>query len=79
MNPIEAVAEAWASFDGKLAEFRQEREIINGRFATSCVVGNGHYAGYMAEAEEMIERLKKRGFDVTPIRTAEIHILKGRS
>jgi len=68
MDAIEALAETWASIDGKLEEFKRERVIANGSFATSSVVGAGHYLGYTAEAEEMIRRLRTRGFDVLPIR-----------
>ena len=72
---VEAVAEVWASIDGKLEKFRDERAIVNGPFATSSIVKDGHYAGYMAEAEEMIDRLRERGFDVTPIRSGNVVVL----
>lgn len=58
---IEALAESWASIDGKakhLALCRQHEDV-------EAVLG--HYGGYMAEARTMIERLEKRGFTVTPI------------
>jgi hypothetical protein len=79
MDAIEAVAEVWASIDGKLEKFRDERAIVNGPFATSMIVKDGHYAGYMVEAEEMIDRLRARGFDVTPIRSATVTVLRPTS
>lgn len=57
MNKQEALAESWASIDGKLDEFRA------GKGQPEEAHG-GHYGGYMAEAEEMIKRLEKRGFAV---------------
>lgn len=61
MNAIEAVAEAWASIDGKLEEYRRGK-----RSADICAYG-GHYAGYTAEAREMIARMEARGFTVAPL------------
>jgi len=59
----EALAEVWASIDGKLDAFRRERdesmEWDDSRFT-------GHYIGYMEDAAEMIRRLKARGFIVIP-------------
>ena len=75
-SAVEALAEAWASIDGKLEEFRTEKAIAEGQFATTSIVMNGHYAGYMAEASEMIDRLRARNFDVTPIRVAELKVIK---
>jgi uncharacterized protein (DUF433 family) len=60
---IEALADAWASIDGKVEKFRA------GKGASSLMEEpGGHYSGYMCEAEEMIRRLNARGFDVTPLR-----------
>lgn len=58
MEAAEALAEAWASIDGKLERFRAckaDPELDN---------TEGRYQGYMCEAEEMIRRLEKRGFTV---------------
>jgi hypothetical protein len=56
---IEAVADAWASIDGKAELFR------SGKTANSFEdEPGGHYSGYMAEAAELISRLRKRGFDI---------------
>jgi hypothetical protein len=58
---IEALADAWASIDGKAEKFRA------GKGAASFEdEPGGHYSGYMAEAEEMLVRLLKRGFILTP-------------
>ena len=59
-NAVEALADAWASIDGKLEEFRA------GKTASRIEDFGGHYAGYMADAKEMIERLKVRGYQVLP-------------
>lgn len=57
MNRTQALAESWASIDGKLDEFRA------GAGAKSVMdEPGGHYSGYMAEAEEMMKRLETRGF-----------------
>ena len=58
---VEALADAWASIDGRLGKFRK------GKTAKSITAYGGHYAGYMAEAEEMIERLKARGWRLVPV------------
>ena len=60
MTAIEALAEAWASIDGRLAAFRAckadpAREDVEGR-----------HAGYMAESAEMIRRLQARGYILLP-------------
>lgn len=59
---IEALAECWASIDGKSEAFAEGRgkSVLDDR--------TGHYAGYMVESEEMISRLRKRGFDVVATR-----------
>jgi len=59
MSATEALAEAWASIDGKLERFRAEK-ILSGD-------GTGTFVGYMAEAEEMIRRLYTRGYSITPL------------
>ena len=63
-NAIEAVAEAWASIDGKDDHFRRERDEKVRFMDPTCT---GHYAGYLAEAEELICRIERRGFTVRPI------------
>lgn len=56
MDAIEALAESWASIDGKVEDFKD------------CKISKpledelGHYGGYMADAEEMIKRLERRGY-----------------
>ena len=59
-NPVEALADAWASIDGKLDKFRR------GKAAKRIESYGGHYAGYMAEAEEMQRRLLARGWRLRP-------------
>lgn len=76
LDAITAVAEAWASIDGKLEKFIAERNVVEGDFAKSTVIMDGHYAGYMAEASEMIDRLNARGYDVTKIRVAKLEVIK---
>ncbi len=58
MSEIEAIAEVWASIDGKLREFAL------GRAGDDA---EGYYEGYLAEATEMLGRLLDRGFQVVPI------------
>ncbi|WP_152275560.1 hypothetical protein [Methylorubrum populi] len=61
LSAVDALAEAWASIDGKLKEYRA------GRNASSRADDpGGHFSGYQAEAEEMIRRLEARGFTVVP-------------
>lgn len=69
---VEALAEVWASLDGKLKEFQEEKLIEKGGFANSTVIAGGYRAGYLCEAEEAINRLRDRGFDVLPIRPTNI-------
>lgn len=63
MDHIEALAEAWASIDGKLEKFRACKDAMG----KDEVEAGGYYSGYMCEAEEMIRRLEKRGFTVTTL------------
>jgi phosphoserine phosphatase len=65
MDAVEAVAEAWASMDGKLEEFQK------GKTADSIESFGGHYAGYMSDADELVDRIKERGFILVPI-TGEV-------
>ena len=59
MDRIEALAESMASQDGKISSFR------NGKIAKSETAFGVHYAGYMAEAKDLIIRLNNRGHTVT--------------
>ncbi len=54
----EAIADAWASIDGRQTAFRR------GRTAKSSMAFGGHYAGYMAEAAELRRRLLRRGYKI---------------
>lgn len=58
MNAQEAVAEAWASIDGKLDEFKGGRCGFDQK---------GHYEGYLSEAAELLARVEKRGWRLVPI------------
>lgn len=58
---IEAVADAWASIDGKVDEFRA------GKNAKSIEdEPGGYYSGYLSDAQELVTRLHTRGFLVVP-------------
>lgn len=61
MSREEALAEAWASIDGKLDRFRACKVDPELEFV------GGYYGGYMIEAKEMILRLEKRGYTVVPL------------
>ena len=50
---IEALAEAWASLDGKLDEF------LAGRGGEDT---EGDYHGYLSDAAELAKRLEHRGY-----------------
>ena len=58
-NSIEALAEAWASINGRLDEFRA------GKYAEDI---DGHYEGHMADAAELVKRLEKRGFVIVAVK-----------
>lgn len=57
---IEALAEAWASMDGKLDRFRA----CKADAALEDV--DGSYGGYMHEAAEVKRRMEARGFTIVP-------------
>lgn len=60
--PVDAVADAWASIDGKVDEYRA------GKNAMSIMdEPGGHFSGYQADARELIERIAKRGFVLVPV------------
>lgn len=65
MDYIEALAEAWASIDGKLFAFKADKDLL------LQDDGDGSYEGYMAEAKEMTNRLAVRGFKIVPIEERE--------
>lgn len=61
-----ALAEAWASMDGKLEAYHSDRTM------TPADAGyTGHFDGYNIEAAELIVRLQARGFTVVAIAKAE--------
>ncbi|MDO6967010.1 hypothetical protein [Rhizobium alvei] len=55
---IEAVAEAWASIDGRLRQFHDGK--INGDM-------DGTYGGYLAEAKELLLRAAKRNVMISKL------------
>lgn len=59
---IDALADAWASIDGRVESYRAGRH--DGDPA-------GRHAGYTAEAEEMARRLARRGYRLVPIDTRD--------
>lgn len=52
---VTAVAESWASIDGKLSKFEECRD------DPSKEETGGYYGGYMCEAEELLVRMERRG------------------
>lgn len=60
-SPAEALADAWASIDGKMRKFRSCK---NDRKRDEV---EGYYMGRMADAEELERRLERRGFRIIPV------------
>ena len=61
---IDALAEAWASMDGKLEAYLADKALPPGQDSET-----EYYQGYQCDAEEFIRRLRKRGFDIVPRKT----------
>jgi hypothetical protein len=61
---VSALAEAMASIDGKLGDYKREQHLPYG----SSPETHGEFLGYQADAEEMICRLRERGFDVVAMK-----------
>jgi hypothetical protein len=55
---IEAIADAWASVDGRGDDFRA------GKDPDAIDDPGGYYSGYMADAAELAKRLSMHGFTV---------------
>lgn len=54
---VERFARAWASIDGRLADFDRERNLaLPPEEEWDSEGWTGHYIGYMAEARELLER-----------------------
>ncbi|KQP31410.1 hypothetical protein [Methylobacterium sp. Leaf100] len=66
---IQALAESWAGMDGHLADYKRERDEGISLFDPTCT---GHYEGYYAEAQSILERLERRGFVVVPAPTTHV-------
>lgn len=64
-NAAEALADSWASIDGKMKQFRRCK---NGDELEDT---EGYYQGYLCDAEEMERRLKVRGYEIVPSTTPE--------
>lgn len=62
-DATEAVAEAWASIDGKIANFRADKAAATRRDDEP----GWYYSGYLSDAASLIRRLEKRGYTVTPL------------
>lgn len=55
---IEAVADAWASIDGRLGKFRACKA------DPALDMTQGYFSGYCAEASRLLNQLEARGFTV---------------
>ncbi|MFA5489834.1 MAG: hypothetical protein WC284_11545 [Candidimonas sp.] len=60
MDKIEALAESWASIEGKLERFRDDKNGI-------LPENDGTYDGFMLESAELERRLNSRGFKIVPV------------
>ena len=60
----DAVAEAWASIDGKLDEYIADREASGGLIKDGVPLG--YYEGYQSDAAELIKRIANRGYVLSP-------------
>lgn len=60
-DPVEAVAEAWASIDGNLDQFRlcRDREDLEETL--------GSHGGYREDAKALIERTLSRGWKLVRV------------
>jgi hypothetical protein len=67
MDKITALAETWASMDGKLDAFR--REMTMDPLDRNAPDYTGHYEGYKEDAKELLRRLETRGYTIVPILT----------
>lgn len=56
-----AIAEAWASIDGKLDEFR------GAMCSPEVDARTAHFSGRMEDARELLARTQKRGFALVPL------------
>lgn len=65
MKAVEALADSWASIDGKLDQFRDCKA------SPMLEEDLGSYEGYMAEAQEMIKRIEVRGFKLVPLEVSD--------
>ena len=63
-TPAYALAKVWATMDGKLDAFLAEEF---GSVTPNQPGFTGHFDGYMAEAEHMLEELEAVGFRLLPI------------
>lgn len=61
---VNAVAEAWASIDGRLDQYEAERD---GKVKIFDEIFRGSYLGYQADAGELIRRIECRGFTLVPL------------
>lgn len=67
---IAALAEAWASMSrGHLEDFQRERDAwqATGTVDYEAPSYTGRWLGYTADAEEVIKRMRARGFTIVPV------------
>lgn len=67
---IAALAEAWASMSrGHLEDFQRERDEwqTTGKLDRDAPGYTGRWEGYTADAEELIKRMRSRGFTIVPV------------
>ncbi len=68
-DAIEMVARAWASIDGKLEQF------TNCKADDALDAIDGYYMGYVADAEELIERAGVRVTNPNVIRPTMLEVI----
>lgn len=64
LTPVQALAESWASIDGKLGRYHYDRDWRLTKY-------DGTFDGYNSDASEMIDRLSSRGFRIVPVDLVE--------
>jgi hypothetical protein len=67
---ILALAEAWASIDGKLDLFRHEYDAAPDCGDHDNPDDTRTFDGYVIEAQELLARLRMRGFTIVPLTTS---------
>ena len=73
MKAIDAVAEAWASIDGKLKSYEADRDQLGGAF-DEYGRPTGYFDGYQCDAGELLRRVEQRGFVLVPVGTFTLEL-----